>query len=402
MPPISVQSKQSRHYYKRNHAFLFVLLLLVSVTAWSFVRRVQSAQRNYALLQAVKEAKRLYLRADREPTQTEVARAMERITQLLDEGADPNVRDCAFLPSSAWDRLLRPFLSWQPPVQAEGSNAPALWSLFEVPIVRRKRSAITSPHHFSWQIPIAMRNDEAMVRPLIHAFLMKGADVNARNPEDGTTLLLRALSERYPDCAMALIQGGAEVNAQDKSGNTPLMWAGANPQLWKALLNRGANVLLSNEYGFTALHDAVNVGDTALARAILERGANVNVRDGRGETPLYSASDLKTLNMLIAAGADVNAKNNEGETPLFRVRHRDIEVIRGLLNAGANIHARKNEGTTVLMEAAIFDEREKMELLIKHGAAVNASNYCGETALSRAKANGNTETIALLRKAGTH
>jgi len=56
-----------------------------------------------------------------------------------------------------------------------------------------------------------------------------------------------------------------------------------------------------------------------VAEVLLAKGADVDAKDGSGQTPLHVASSLETKRvpeLLIAKGANVNARDNRGNTPL--------------------------------------------------------------------------------------
>ena len=70
---------------------------------------------------------------------------------------------------------------------------------------------------------------------------------------------------------------------------------------------------------------AVTQGDLKQVEALIARGADVNARDNQGDTPLDKAANKDVAGLLIAHGADVNAKNEFGFTALteanFAVEH---------------------------------------------------------------------------------
>ena len=80
---------------------------------------------------------------------------------------------------------------------------------------------------------------------IIETLLKKGANPNLRDSETEDTLLMSAAMYSTPEVVQALIEGGADVNARNKSGQTALMLADNKDNLWReqivALLkSRGA------------------------------------------------------------------------------------------------------------------------------------------------------------------
>ena len=169
--------------------------------------------------------------------------------------------------------------------------------------------------------------------------------------------------------------------------------------------------------GRTELHYAVRKGDLESIRDLLARGADVNARDRDGMTPLAfniegtpdHAKATAIARMLIAAGADVNIKNDTETTPLklavFQFEDRKGELVNVLLEAGADANAADDYGTTVLMHSVHAANQEaalirNVRALIRAGAEVNARNKLGQTALSIAIEAKNGGLINLLKQAG--
>ena len=87
------------------------------------------------------------------------------------------------------------------------------------------------------------------------------------------------------------------------------------------------------------LIEAVKKGYPPIVQAFLAKGANVNAADGDGGTPLIWAvarGQPETVRLLLESGADANAADAEGMTALALARRRNApELAEILLAAGA-------------------------------------------------------------------
>lgn len=87
----------------------------------------------------------------------------------------------------------------------------------------------------------ALQSDNAPAE--IDKLIKNGADVNAKDKDGGTPLMLASLGSLNSDAVKALIKAGANVNAKNNEGFTPLMLAAIyNPDALKILIKAGADV----------------------------------------------------------------------------------------------------------------------------------------------------------------
>ncbi|KAI1194987.1 hypothetical protein F5X97DRAFT_335665 [Nemania serpens] len=120
--------------------------------------------------------------------------------------------------------------------------------------------------------------------------------------EKGYNLIVQLLLDRL------LLNGGARVNASDKTGATALMHASFNGHTTtvQLLLDGGAKVNPSNAIGITALMHASNKGHDAIVKLLLDSGAKIDASDLDGWTPLTHASH-KGHNAVVQLLLDRNA-----------------------------------------------------------------------------------------------
>jgi ankyrin repeat protein len=148
--------------------------------------------------------------------------------------------------------------------------------------------------------------------------------------------LIRAAKENNLPEVSRLLSVGADANATDNVGLTPLHWACYHGylQIFKELLAHGADIeATSIYYGRTPLHVAAVDGHLAVANELL------SPNDSNDSSPTISSKRKSR------AGANTEAKDNDGNTPLHCASGRDhLPVVKALLSAGANILAVNNRG----------------------------------------------------------
>ena len=194
-----------------------------------------------------------------------------------------------------------------------------------------------------------------------------------------------------------LIAAGADVNAEDISGETPLQFA----------VDKGYKevvALLIENGAYVSLYVAARFGDLARVKSFIEDGADVNAIKESGETPLHAAlaeGHKEIAELLIARGADVNAKNASRRTPLhYAAKSGQKEVVELLIAKGADPNVRNYWDRTPLDNAVAEGHKEVVELLIENGADVNAKDERRRTPLHIAVAGGNKEIVELLIAGG--
>ena len=152
--------------------------------------------------------------------------------------------------------------------------------------------------------------------------------------------------------------------------------------------------------------DAAMRGDLEAVRALLAAGEDVNGALGDGMTALHWAARkgrLDVAEVLIAAGADLEAGTRlGGHTPLHVAsRAAQAPLVEALLSAGADPRAATSTGVTALHFAAGAGVSGAVEMLVRHGAEVDAREpEWGQTPLMFAAAAGRAGTLRALVDAG--
>lgn len=183
----------------------------------------------------------------------------------------------------------------------------------------------------------ASAGDSDTVRDL----LASGVPADTRDAAKRTPLLL-ATRANHPDVAELLIEAGADVNAKDNIRDTPFLYAGAegrNEILSMILATGRANLRDTNRYGGNALIPAAHHGHPRTVRILLEAGLDIDHVNNLGWTALLEAVILgdggpvyqEIARLLVEAGANLAIADRDGVTPLEHARARGYEEIAAML-----------------------------------------------------------------------
>jgi ankyrin repeat protein len=398
------------------------------------------------------------------------------ITQLLlAAGADPNVRDIA------GETALM--------TAARAGNAGVIRALLKAGAERDARDT----EYAQTALHLAARAGHAEA---VRALLAAGSDVMARTrvgPEPpfrriggtqgkgvekspargarpaipgGKTPLHYATRDGYLDVVRELLDAGAAIDDRDPNDITPLLMAASNDRVAVArfLIARGADIQAVDWYGRTPLYAAIDVrnrdspdpaagsgtdtaGNLELIRLLLEKGAKPNTRikempvvrshvlqlgslswvDFTGETPFIRAAlagDVEVMRMLLGHGADANIKTQHGTTALAAAAGVNwtvaqtvtwgpealLEAVRICFEAGNDVNAANSKGIRAIHGAANRGSDNIIQFLAAHGADLAAKDSEGRTAWDWAQGvflathppTARPAAIAALEKLGVH
>ncbi|MFC1616064.1 ankyrin repeat domain-containing protein [Patescibacteria group bacterium] len=244
---------------------------------------------------------------------------------------------------------------------------------------------------------------ESQSLEMVNWLLNEGFDAN-ESYDIGWTALHSACSGANLDIVKALVQAGADMNAQDYYGLFPIgvSMNYDRPENALYLIEQGADVnLISSEIGKTPLHEAAYFGQLEVAQALIDAGAKVNATNFYNETPLYagvSGANLDLIQLLIDNGADLEIPDQQGFTPLHLAASLgELEVLDLLIDNGADVNGTYVSEWSPIRAAVTYSEQiEIVQALIDAGGDVNLADVLERTPLHEASYNGFVDIMNLL------
>ena len=156
----------------------------------------------------------------------------------------------------------------------------------------------------------------------------EGFGIMTSESKGAGNILIYAAESGNPEMVREILRHNPKLDAQDPKGRTAIFAAGeynarekvgARVECVRLLVQAGADVNARDNNGNTPLHETFL---TDVIEELLKHGADVNARNKDGETPLFTTVSDDAIRLFIAHGADLSICNNKGETVMEAAKEK--------------------------------------------------------------------------------
>jgi ankyrin repeat protein len=289
------------------------------------------------------------------------------------------------------------------------------------------------PAGFDAPLDAAWADDVDRARRLVD----KGADVNAQDDTRQSAFLI-ATSEGYDELLDLTLRRGADVDARDGFDGTGLIRA-AERGHWRVvgrLVRAGVRLDHVNDLGWTALHEAVALGDGSqryvdTVRVLVAGGVDVGIRAGRdgrtaeetardsgfhaiagllaraaagdrgSVTDADEADDADEVALALRHGADLEGRDEHERTPLLRAVTDDrVETARVLVALGADPDALDDRHDTPWLVTGVTGSVPMLEVLLPTDPDLTIRNRFGGVSVIPASERGHVDYVRRVVQTG--
>ena len=306
---------------------------------------------------------------------------------LLDQGADPNLQDA----------------QGNTPLSLAAEDTSNAWDLESAELLIA-RGAKEDLQKIGWpQLRIAaIQGDGQRVKSLLKE---NPEQLNYDGEQWAWSILHAASMAGHADVVQLLIESGGDVNEESANRKKPVFSAAmaGHREVVELLTAHGADLQQLHFYLGSAIGSSSP--DKELVARLVHAGVDLNSIAGPKSLPaVFLARDLDMLEYLIELGADVHQPvfGQPGFTLLAQsVQQGDREKVALLLEHGAEIPPPgDSQDETFLHIAVDKGDMAMVKLLVTHGAAVNAQDSNGATPLHEAVEDNNLPLVTYLLQQG--
>jgi ankyrin repeat protein len=211
-------------------------------------------------------------------------------------------------------------------------------------------------------LDVAMRRGHQELVLLLVTHAGTGQEMSAANMR-----LQTAIDEKSITSATTALESSADANGSDDTGR-PLITRATrlgSVEMVLLLIAHGANVDALDPIGFTPLMEAARLGDASISEVLLKQGANPNhtaFKKGLSFTPMHQVAvggSLEVLDVLLNVDALIDPLDSMGTTPaIWALFEGKKDLCLKFLNSGANPELKNEDDMSIASVARQYDVKE--------------------------------------------
>jgi ankyrin repeat protein len=307
---------------------------------------------------------------------------------LVDNGADLTIRD-----SWGWTLLSVAVRNTRGPLHIK--NEIPRTNVVEALL---KRGADPRAHEPEMRWPLITAVENYAPFSIVKMLIEHGADVNAPN-EQGCTPLLAAATRGNSDIVQLLVEKGAQVDNAAGCGCTPFAHTceAGHADCIQLLLDNGADMTKVNIAGNSSLHLAAGSGSLLAVETVIKHWRGLLAK-GSGTNSTTDAAQAQTETS--AVRIPVDKRDSCGRTALFyAARVGASNIASTLVNAGASASIKDNFGATAIFAAVRNGHAEAARVLLDaYPPGIDEFDAFGRRLVDWACETGPTALVKLVNK----
>ncbi|XP_061169284.1 ankyrin repeat, PH and SEC7 domain containing protein secG-like [Saccostrea echinata] len=237
-------------------------------------------------------------------------------------------------------------------------------------------------HHFIEQSGGCSYDEEYISLKYIDSFLVDEHTANLTTAM-GQTILHLAIQEVPLEILKYLMKKGCKIHVKDNQNRCLLHYLVERVEctdILDYLVGMELDVNNRDFLGQTALHLAVEEGNTELTKGLVELGADLNANDLTEKQPIHVAAEKgwdHIIDFLIKEGANINALDKYQSTPLhFAAWNNQSSIALALIKAGCGVDLRDFCGQTAYDVAVFRSSFDFVQFYQKHYCLQNKTQIC--------------------------
>lgn len=232
-----------------------------------------------------------------------------------------------------------------------------------------------------------------------------GANINHQN-KLGNTVFMESVKKEKKDCYDLIKQSKPDLSLKNNKGENIISFlmsssssSGNSSREILELNDMGASLNVKSQSGVTLAYYAMSSSNMELLVRAKNAGINLDAYDSGGLRPGNSSEEI--IRYAVANGCNPNREDTWGDSYLSQaIKNNQMDLALFLIRNGADVNWKKRGDESIVARAIIDQNLPGLQLLVENGAKINITNRKGESLMDLAQMEGNEDIVNYLRSKG--